>query len=94
MPTQTSESLETVSYERGRRDGLRIALAVLAIEEEKWAALLGQSQSWLTNTSREVRHKAFQVAQKRVQRELNRLKPKSDAAGRDELTSALEKLGL
>ena len=28
-------------YARGQRDGLRLALAVLAAEEEKWAALLG-----------------------------------------------------
>ena len=41
-------------YERGRRDGLRLALAVLAAEEAKWAALLGASSSWRTNAMREV----------------------------------------
>ena len=52
-------------YEHGRRDGLRLALAVLAAEEAKWAALLGESSAWRTNLGREVRHKALQVAQKR-----------------------------
>ena len=51
-------------YERGRRDGLRLALAVLAAEESKWAALLGRSPAWRTNATREVRHKSLQVAQK------------------------------
>jgi hypothetical protein len=78
-------------YEIGRRDGLRLALAILNAEEEKWSALLGQSQSWRTNATREVRHKTLQVAQRRVQTALNRLVP-NDAA--DELTSSLEKLGL
>jgi hypothetical protein len=44
-------------YAIGRRDGLRLALAILNAEEEKWSALLGQSQSWRTNATREVRHK-------------------------------------
>jgi hypothetical protein len=79
-------------YARGRRDGLRLALAVLAAEEEKWAALLGESPSWRTNASREVRHKTLRVAQKRVQTALNRLTSKDSAYG--ELASALEKAGL
>lgn len=81
-------------YARGQRDGLRLALAVLAAEQEKWAALLGESSSWRTNATREVRHKAFQVAQKRVQTVLNRLKPKSGAEMDLELASALSKAGL
>lgn len=81
-------------YARGRRDGLRLALAILAAEEAKWAALLGESRSWRTNAIREVRHKALQVAQTRVQTALNRLTPK-DGAGIDaEVASALEKIGL
>ena len=82
-------------YARGRRDGLRLALAVLAAEESKWAALLGESPSWRTNAIREVRHKSLQVAQKRVQTVLNRLSPKDEAARMDpELASALDRLGL
>jgi hypothetical protein len=82
-------------YERGRRDGLRLALAVLAAEEAKWAALLGQSPAWRTNATREVRHKSLQVAQKRVQTVLNRLTPKDEGPSMDpELASALDRLGL
>ena len=62
--------------ERGRRDGLRLALSVLVAEEAKWAALLGESSSWQTNSTREVRHKTLQVAQSRVQTVLKRLSPK------------------
>jgi hypothetical protein len=81
-------------YERGRRDGLRLALAVLAAEEAKWAALLGESRSWRTNAIREVRHKTLQVAQQRVQTVLNRLTPKAGSAISEELASALDKMGL
>ena len=81
-------------YERGRRDGLRLALAVLAAEEEKWSALLGESASWRTNATRDVRHKALQVAQKRVRTVLSRLTPKPGAEMDAELASALERAGL
>jgi hypothetical protein len=82
-------------YARGRRDGLRLALATLAVEEAKWAALLGESASGRTNAVRKVRHKALQVAQARVQTMLNRLTPKEDGAAIDaELASAIERAGL
>ncbi|HEX8466938.1 MAG TPA: hypothetical protein VF620_03940 [Allosphingosinicella sp.] len=82
-------------YDRGRRDGLRLALAVLAAEESKWAALLGESPSWRTNAIRQVRHKSLQVAQKRVRTVLNRLTPKDEGAAMDaELAAALDNLGL
>ena len=81
-------------YAHGRRDGLRLALAVLAAEEARWSALLGESRSWRTNATREVRHKALQVAQKRVQTVLNRLSPKDDAEIEGELAAALDKIGL
>ncbi len=81
-------------YERGRRDGLRLAVAILAAEEAKWAALLGESRSWRTNATREVRHKALQVAQKRVQTALNRLTPKSATSDNAELKAALDRAGL
>lgn len=82
-------------YARGRRDGLRLALAVLAAEEARWEALLGESPSWRTNLAREVRHKALQVAQKRVQTVLNRLTPTDEGLSMDpELASALDKVGL
>jgi hypothetical protein len=82
-------------YDRGRRDGLRLALAVLAAEESKWAALLGRSPAWRTNLTREVRHKSLQVAQKRVQTVLNRITPKGETDAMDsELAEALDRLGL
>lgn len=81
-------------YARGRRDGLRMALAVLDAEEAKWAALLGESASWRTNAIRAVRHKTLQVAQKRVQTVLNRLSPRGDDAIESEVAAAVEKLGL
>lgn len=81
-------------YEHGRRDGLRLALALLSAEESKWAALLGESPSWRTNQIRAVRHKTLQVAQKRVQTVLNRLAPKSETAITEEIASALDEIGL
>lgn len=81
-------------YARGQRDGLRLALAILAAQEEKWSALLGESNAWRTNLTREVRHKTLQVAQKRVQTALNRLAPKNEAVGDAEIAAALEQLGL
>jgi len=80
-------------YLHGRRDGLRLALAILAAEEAKWAALLGESPVWRTNQLREVRHKTLQVAQKRIQTILNRLTPKGEEMDA-ELAAALDKLGL
>ena len=82
-------------YAHGRRDGLRLALAVLAAEEAKWSALLGESRSGRTNAIRAVRHKALKVAQQRVRTVLNRLTPRDDAGTIDaELAQALEKAGL
>lgn len=81
-------------YDHGRRDGLRLALAILANEEAKWSALLGESAAWRTNAIRAVRHKTLQVAQKRVQTALNRLNPRDQATITKELASAIGKLGL
>lgn len=81
-------------YAHGKRDGLRLALAVLAAEEAKWSALLGESRSWRTNAIREVRHKALQVAQARVQTALNRLTPKENLTMNDELALAVARAGL
>jgi hypothetical protein len=81
-------------HARGRRDGLRLALAILEAEEAKWAALLGESRSWRTNLTREVRHKTLQVARKRIGTALNRLTPKDTSAADDELASALDEIGL
>jgi hypothetical protein len=81
-------------YARGRRDGLRDALLILAAEEAKWAALLGESRSWRTNSIREVRHKTLQVAQTRVRTLLNRITPKGEDSFSAELASALDKAGL
>ena len=81
-------------YAHGRRDGLRMALAILAAEEAKWAAVLGESRSRHTNAVREVRHKALQVAQQRIRTALNRLIPKTEGALDAEVASALDELGL
>lgn len=81
-------------YARGQRDGLRLALAVLAAEEAKWSALLGESSSWRTNLTREVRHKALQVAQKRVATVLNRLRPKDGMMIDAEVAAAIRRAGL
>ncbi|TZG25739.1 hypothetical protein [Sphingomonas montanisoli] len=81
-------------YAHGRRDGLRLALAILAAEEAKWAALLGESRSWRTNQTREIRHKTLQVAQGRLQTALKRMTPKTGDTVSRELGAALDKLGL
>lgn len=81
-------------YDHGRRDGLRLALAILAAEEAKWSALLGESGSWRTNLSREVRRKTLHVAQTRIRTALNRLLPKGEDPVDGELAAALEKAGL
>ena len=80
-------------YAHGRRDGLRLALAILTAEEAKWSALLGESSSGRTNMIRQVRHKTLQVAQTRIQTVLNRLAPKDSKAINAELSAALEKVG-
>ncbi|MES2755051.1 MAG: hypothetical protein V4659_10340 [Pseudomonadota bacterium] len=90
----TKPAAAPATWAQGRRDGLRLALSILATEEEKWAALLGESRSGRTNAVRKVRHKAFKVARSRVQTALNRLAPKDDAALTDELVTALDKAGL
>ena len=81
-------------YAHGRRDGLRLALAILAAEEGKWEALLGKSRSARTNAIRQVRHKALQVAQARLRTALNRVTPKERGAMDAELASAIDKAGL
>ncbi|WP_311271105.1 hypothetical protein [Sphingobium sp. WCS2017Hpa-17] len=81
-------------YDHGRRDGVRLALAALAAEEAKWAALLGESRSSRTNAARQIRHKTIQVAQKRLHTILNRLSLREETAATAELASTLDKLGL
>ena len=81
-------------YAHGRRDGLRLALAILTAEEAKWEALLGESRSWRTNAIRQVRHKTLQVAQTRIQAALNRLTPKTGPEIDPELAAAVAKAGL
>lgn len=81
-------------YAHGRRDGLRLALEILATEEAKWAPLLGESASWRTNLAREVRYKTLQVAQTRLQTALNRLRPTDDLSAKTELAKAIDKIGL
>jgi hypothetical protein len=81
-------------FARGQREGLRLALAILAAEEAKWSALLGESRSRRTNATREVRRKTLQVAQSRVRTALNRLMPRDAAAPNVELAAALERVGL
>lgn len=93
MPTSKPAPVSD-DYAHGRRDGLRLALAILAAEEAKWEALLGESHSWRTNLARDTRHRTFQVAQTRVRTALNRLTPKDSEALNAELAAALDQLGL
>lgn len=81
-------------YAAGRREGLRLALGVLALEQAKWATSLGESPSWRTNAIREARHKTLQVAQRRVHTVPNRLKRKADGVIVSEFTAALKQAGL
>ena len=81
-------------YTRGRRDGLRLALSILAAEETKWEALLGTSRSRRTNQVREVRHKTLRVAQARLATALRRLTPKNDGTAAAEVAAALAQIGL
>lgn len=81
-------------YARGRRDGLRLALSILEAEEAKWEALLGESPSWRTNATCAIRHKAYQVARKRIQTALNRFLPKSASALPAEIASMIDRAGL
>lgn len=81
-------------YAHGKRDGLRLALAILEAEEAKWAPLLGESPSWRTNLARETRHKALQVAQTRIQTALGKLTPKGSDTVDPELAAALDRAGL
>jgi hypothetical protein len=95
MMARKRKTVETSEdYARGRRDGLRLSLAVLVAEEAKWAAVLGQSRSWRTNLTRDVRHKTLQVAQQRLRTALGRLTPKNAAAIDHELATALDEIGL
>jgi len=71
-----------------------MALAILAAEEAKWSALLGQSRSWRTNATRQVRLKTIQVAQQRIRTVLNRLTPRNMESIDPELASALDEIGL
>jgi hypothetical protein len=88
------EAWMSADYDYGRRDGLRLALAILTAEEEKWTPLLGESRFWRTNKDREVRHKALQVAQRRIQTALNKLAPGEGQIADAELARALVRLGL
>ncbi len=81
-------------YARGRRDGLRTALSILEAEEAKWEARLGESPSGRTNAMRVVRHKAYQVARKRVETALHRLLPKSEVALPSEIAQRIDQAGL
>lgn len=93
-PSPMPRDVASDDYARGQRDGLRRALAILAAEEAKWAAVLGESSSWRTNATREVRHKTLQVAQARVRTALNKLTPRSDDGIDVALAAAIDAAGL
>lgn len=81
-------------FERGQREGLRLALAILSMEEAKWEALLGESRSRRTNAAREVRYNSFRTAQSRVRTALNRMQRRKSSDLDAELASTLAKLAL
>jgi len=83
----------TDDYARGRRDGLRLALAILEAEEAKWEASLCESRSWRTNAMRVVRHKAYHIARKRVQTALHRLLPTSGTSLPSEVARRIDQAG-
>ena len=93
-PDAATETPASDDYRRGRRDGVRLALAILEAEEAKWEALLGESPSWRTNATRAVRHKAYQVARKRVQTALNRLRPRAQEDLPDDIAAMIDRAGL
>ncbi|WP_235527663.1 hypothetical protein [Sphingomonas sp. Leaf38] len=72
---------------------MRLALSILEAEETKWEALLGESASWRTNATRAIRHKAYQVARKRVQTVLNRLLPTSQSELPIEVATMIDRAG-
>lgn len=59
-------------YDAGMDDGLRLALSILVAEEAKWAERMNRARSRKTLAVQAVRHKAYQVAQTRIQTALNR----------------------
>ncbi len=67
---------------------------MLGAEEAKWAALLGESESWRTNGIRAVRHKTLRVAQARIRTVLNRHTPRTAEPMDGELAAALDAAGL
>lgn len=73
---------------------MRLPLSILEVEEAKWEALLGKSSSWRTNAIRVIRHKAYQVARKRVQTALHRLLQKSEATLANEIAQRIDQAGL
>src|SRR3546814_19784862 len=84
----------SADYDHGRRDGLRLALAILAAEEEKCAPLLGESRSWRTNQDRAVRQKALTVEKHRVQKALGNHAHGDTPASTDATAAAHDPLGL
>jgi hypothetical protein len=84
----------TDEFARGRREGLRLALAVLAAEAAKWEAVRGEGGSWRTRLARETRAKTLGVAQARVRTVLNRMTPKGDEAMDAEVAAAIAEAGL
>ena len=73
---------------------MRLALSILEAEEAKWESRLGQSASWRTNAMRVIRHKAYQVARKRVQTALHRLLPTTETTLPEEIAQRLDQAGL
>ena len=79
-------------YGHGFRDGPSNDTGPPAAEEAKLAWLLGQSRSWRTTATREVRLKTLQVARQRIRTVLNRSRQKHTGSIDPELASALDEL--
>jgi hypothetical protein len=92
-----SRAATSPEYRAGRRDGLREALTVLALQEDQWAGKVGTSPSARTTANQRIRAQAFKVAQTRVRTALN-TRLREDVARGDEvapdINTILAALGL
>lgn len=89
--------MNSADYRAGRRAGLAEAIALLTIEEGKWAEKMARYQSGRTFQAQSIRHKAYQIAARRVRTALNAHEKKDQARGDDTsaaMRAALARLGL
>lgn len=74
---------DSVDFRDGRRDGLKLAIALMDAEQQKWAEKMERSQSGRTFQAQTIRHRAFVVAARRIQTALNQHEKKDRQRGDD-----------